>query len=252
MVVIALNPEITEEAAELDRTSSSGSAAEDEAPTGAGVQPDRRRSRRMTVSNGTPGKPPAGPPPERAATGGNGQHGRPRRGGWRPLGPPAARQARPQRTGDRRGPPAASSARFAQPRPTGTGADPPPAQPRSEPAEPGRSPGRSLPRSIISADAAAGSACASRRAAAERAASGERPIGRVGRMPRLKVARPAAVPFWDPAAGRPAASVAARERLGTRPQERRPPAAGRPDGVTGPAAAARTPGLTAPPPSRRR
>ena len=40
VVVIALNPEMTEEAAELDELLSSGSASEDEAPTGDGVQPE--------------------------------------------------------------------------------------------------------------------------------------------------------------------------------------------------------------------
>ena len=40
VVVIALNPEMTEEAAELDELLSSGSAPEDEAPTGDGVQPE--------------------------------------------------------------------------------------------------------------------------------------------------------------------------------------------------------------------
>jgi DNA gyrase subunit A len=40
VVVIALNPEMTEEVAELDELLSSGSASEDEAPTGDGVQPE--------------------------------------------------------------------------------------------------------------------------------------------------------------------------------------------------------------------
>ena len=40
VVVIALNPEMTAEAAELDEPSGSGSAPEDEAPTAAGVQPE--------------------------------------------------------------------------------------------------------------------------------------------------------------------------------------------------------------------
>ncbi len=193
----------------------------------------------MTVSNGTPGKPPAGPPPNgQNSAGGNGQHGKDR----------DEELATARTAGGQAG--AAGTARPVTAAPTRT---PVPGSARCSPPDQRseRQPGAAAHRRSDRSSSPAGTEQSLRappdgRAAAQRAAPDRaRPAGSTGQpAPDTSAKKPGgAVPFWDsPQAAQPRQSL--RERLGL---GRKKTADEEPSGR--PAVAPAAPAPTAPPPS---